>query len=308
MQISSRPRRIFVASSVGFLLAALALGSVYALALRQIHRRHQVSPEPVAASAEPTVLARGQHLVEVVAACTNCHGEDLAGKEMADDFWLGRLWAPNLTPGRGGIGEWGDDDLVRAIRYGVKPDGRPLLMMPAQYFYHLSDADVGAVIAWLRSLPAVDRQVPELRVGPLGALVVASRRAPDFIPADLVAARPPRLSAPPAAATADYGAYLVETSGCKVCHRESLAGGLHPLSLPGEPVPPDLTPRGRLAHWSEDDFLRALRTGATPEGRRLDEAWMPWPALGRMSDLELRAIFRHLRSLPAGPEDAGPKV
>jgi nicotinate dehydrogenase subunit B len=116
------------------------------------------------------------------------------------------------------------------------------------------------------------------------------------------------MSPPPAAATADYGAYLVETSGCKVCHRENLAGGLHPLSLPGEPVPPDLTPRGRLAHWSEDAFLRALRTGVTPEGHRLDEAWMPWPALGRMSDLELRAIFRHLRSLPAERAEANPEA
>jgi mono/diheme cytochrome c family protein len=280
-------------------LATFVTGAVYAAALRRVTRPYDVAPEAVTVRRDAATLDRGRHLVEVVTACTSCHGEDLSGKEMADDPWIGRLWAANLTPGRGGVADWSDADLVRAIRHGVKPDGRPVLMMPAQYFYHLSDADLGAVIAHLRSLPPVDRETPGFRLGPAAALLIASGRVPELVPAQVLSDGPERLRPPQPAATPDYGAYLVETSGCKVCHHEDLAGGLHPLALAGEPPPSDLTPRGRLSHWSEEDFLSALRSGLTPEGRRLDEAWMPWPAIGRMSDVELRAIFRYLRTLHA---------
>jgi mono/diheme cytochrome c family protein len=267
---------------------------------RRVTRIYPRAPAAVSIPSDDRSLERGRHLVEVVGQCTTCHGPDLSGQELADDLWLGRLWAPNLTPGRGGIAEHSDADLVRSIRYGVKRDGRPVLMMPAQYLYHLSDDDVGAVIAWLRRLPPVNREVPEPRMGPLSELAIVSGRVPDLIPAERVSRQPPRLDAPQPSASPAYGAYLVETGGCKVCHREDLSGGLHPLSLPEEPPPPDLTASGRLASWSEDDFLRALRTGTTPDGQRMDDAWMPWRSISRMSDLELRAIFRFLRSLPGG--------
>jgi mono/diheme cytochrome c family protein len=278
-------------------VAALATGAVYASALERLTRQYEVVPDVVAVRSDAEALERGRHLVEVVAACTGCHGPDLSGEQMADDPWLGRLWSSNLTPGRGGIGDWSDTDLVRAVRHGVKRNGRPVLMMPAQYFYHFSDGDLGAVIAYLRSLPAVDRETPEFRLGIASAFIIASGQVPDLVPADLLAEAPARLAQPTPAATPEYGAYLVETSGCKVCHHEHLSGGRHPLALPEEPPPSDLTPGGRLAHWSEGQFIDALRTGMTPEGDRLDEEWMPWPAIGRMSDVELRAIYRYLRSL-----------
>lgn len=286
-------------SALALVIGALALvtGGVYFSALHRLMRRHEVTPDVVSVRRDADAVERGRHLVEVVAACTGCHGADLSGKQMADDLWLGRLWAPNLTPGRGGIGDWSDADLVRAVRHGVKRDGRPVLMMPAQYFYHLSDEDLGAVIAYLRSRPPVDRETPGFRLGLASAFIIASGRVPELVPADLLADAPRRLEPPVPGPTPDYGAYLVETSGCKVCHHENLAGGRHPLALPEEPPPSDLTPRGRLAHWSEEEFVDALRTGVTPEGHRLDEAWMPWPAIGRMSDVELRAIYRYLRSM-----------
>jgi mono/diheme cytochrome c family protein len=288
--------------SGGVLCGAAALltlvGSVgWVAAERRLSRVYRVTPDPVEVPADPSALARGRHLVEVVGQCTTCHGSDLAGRELADDPWLGRLWGPNLTPGRGGIGERSDADLVRAIRHGVKPDGRPVLMMPAQHFHHLSDADLGAIVAQLRRLPAIDREVPGRRLGPLSALAIASGRAPDLIPAELLASARGRPPAPAPAESPDYGAYLVEAGGCRVCHRADLAGGRHPLSLPEEPVPPDLTASGRAAGWSQADFVRALRTGITPEGDRLDDAWMPWRTIARMSDLELHAIHAYLRTL-----------
>lgn len=282
-------------------VVALGWGALVGAAELRLSRTHTVEVTPVAVPDDAASRARGRHLVEVIGQCTTCHGPDLGGLALADDPWLGRLWAPNLTPGRGGIGDRSDVDLVGTIRHGVKPDGRAVVMMPAQYFHRFSDDDLGAIIAYLRTLPPVDRETPPLRIGPLSALVLLSGRAPDLLPAEQLAQGPPRLPAVSAApeATPAYGAYLVETGGCKVCHRADLRGGLHPLSLPEEPPPPDLTPAGRLAGWSQAEFVRALRTGETPEGRRLDPRWMPWPATARMSDLELEAIWLYLRSVPA---------
>ncbi|MDJ0850787.1 MAG: c-type cytochrome [Myxococcota bacterium] len=272
---------------------------LYAGVYAHVLAPREVEPDPLFVPVgDAAAIERGRHLAEVVTSCTQCHGADYSGLEMADDFPLGRLWASNLTPGRGGIADRSDADLVRSIRHGVKPDGRPVLMMPSQYLYHLTDEDLGALIAFLRSLPPVDREHPGLRLGPVTVLAIATGQVPDLIPANVLAENPARMEPPEVAATTAYGGYLVETSGCKVCHHDNLSGGRHPLALPEEPTPPDLRSGSRLARWSEDDFLRALRSGVTPEGDQMDPRWMPWPAIGQMSDTELRAIYRYLRTLP----------
>ena len=291
-------RRMATAAAFAAAAAVAAGGAALVTVERRLDRVYQVDPAPVRISESPAALARGRHLVQEVAQCTTCHGDDLSGRRMADDLWLGRLFAPNLTPGEGGIRNHTTRDLVRSIRHGVGPDGRPLVVMPAQYLFQLSDADLGAVIVYLRSLPAVDRATPDRRLGPVSMLALLAGRVPDLIPAELMAQRPPRRRASAPKDTAGYGLYLIEVSGCKVCHRDDLSGGLHPLSLPGEPPPPDLRASGPLATWSERDFVVALRTGVTPDSRQLDDAWMPWRTLSRMNDLELRAIWRGLRSLP----------
>lgn len=292
----------FAAPAAGVLAAAaLLVGLVSELRVSWIHH---VAVQSLEIPSDAASLERGRHLVEAVTQCTTCHGQDLAGMRIADDPWLGRLYAPNLTPGRGGLAERSTTDLVRSIRHGLKPDGTPLLVMPSQYFYHLTDADLAAIIAWLRALTPVDRSVPTPRVGPAARLAIATGRVPDLIAAEQLRPGTPRLPAPAPAASVAYGAYLVETGGCKVCHHADLSGGLHPLALPGEPPPSDLTPRGPLAAWSEHDFVQTLRKGVTPEGRNLDAEWMPWPAIGRMTDLELRAIWRYLHSLPEAALDS----
>ena len=134
--------------------------------------------------------------------------------------------------------------------------------------------------------------------GPLTRLVLFLGKAPDLLAAEAIERRGAAPVATSPAATAEYGAYLVEVAGCKVCHHEDLSGGRHPLALPGEPPPPNLTSAGPLHDRSEQDFFRTLRTETTPDGRRLDERFMPWRAIAQMGDLELRAIWLHLRSLP----------
>ncbi|MCP5039907.1 MAG: cytochrome c [bacterium] len=290
-------RRAISAATVVVAVTVLAGGSAIVAAERRLDRVYHVDPALLKVSQSPDAISRGRHLVQGVAQCTTCHGDDLSGRPMADDLWLGRLFAPNLTPGNGGIRDSSTLDLVRSIRHGVGPDGRPLVVMPAQYLFQLSDEDLAAVIAYLRSLAPVDRVTPARRLGVVSLLALLAGTVPDLIPAELLTQHPPRRLDAVSKDTADYGLYLIEISGCKVCHRDDLAGGLHPLSLPGEPPPPDLRASGPLATWSERDFVVALRTGVTPDGSQLDNAWMPWKTFSRMNDLELRAIWRGLQTV-----------
>lgn len=302
----------------------LIVVTVYARSEQMLGRRH-VQPsrhEALAVEVDEALLERGRHLVTVVAQCTYCHGPDLAGREMADDPLIGRLYAANLTRGQGGIaGRYRDADWIAALRHGIAPDGRSLLLMPSAGLSRLSERDLAAIVAYVRQVPAVDRDLPPKRMGWLTRAVVAAGLAPDLISAEQVTSRAPQderttsgsgavdvawltrgavwafdpgLEARTGEASAAYGAYLVEVGSCRVCHRTDLAGGLHPLSLPGEPVPPDLTANGPLARWTLGDFKRAMREGRTPDGRTLDRAFMPWPAFAGLDDVELEAIWLYL--------------
>ncbi|MFO0687687.1 MAG: cytochrome c [Myxococcota bacterium] len=305
----------FALGAVG-LLAAGSLAVVYATSERALERRHAVSTDrsgthardvfPKLAVATPELLERGRHLVTVVAQCTTCHGPDLAGREVADDPWIGRLSASNLTRGEGGVGgQLTDADWIAALRRGVRRDGRSLLLMPAAQLARLSDADLAAIVAYVRQVPPVDRVWPERRTGWLTRIVVAAGLAPDLIAAEQVAREAPVARDVTPTATVAYGEYLVAVGGCRVCHRADLGGGLHPLSLPGEPVPPALTGRGAIAGWSRDEFARAMRDGTTPDGRRLDREFMPWPAFAGLADVEIEALWLYLGTLRSDEKSAG---
>jgi cytochrome c553 len=286
------------------LLVGLAVATGYAVTARAMGRRYAGAEHAarLAASAggaaDSAVVARGRHLVEVVARCGECHGESLGGQLLADDLVMGRLQATNLTSGEGGAARLYDDAaLARAIRHGIAADGRPLVVMPADVYQPLDDADVAAMIAYIRSRPPVDNPKVPTRVGPVPALMYAAGLFPllpveHLKPADSL----PRATPAPGP-TAEYGAHLATVSGCRGCHGERLGGdGMH--GAPGAPKAPNLSPGGRLASWSEADFVRALRTGRRPDGSALGDA-MPWRSMGRMSDEELRALWLYMRSVPA---------
>ncbi|MEZ4330741.1 MAG: cytochrome c [Myxococcota bacterium] len=301
-------RRVAQALAAALVLALLALVVVRGLSDRIFERRYGL---PTAAAARETaavfevpidarLLERGRHLVTEVAQCTFCHGPDLAGRELADDPWIGRLHASNLTRGSGGVGaRLSDADWIAALRRGVASDGRSLLLMPSAGLARLGDRDLAAVVAYVRRVPSVDRVLPPRRVGWLTRLVVSAGLAPDLISAEQAVRVEADREAIEPAPTDAYGKYLVSIGGCRACHRADLGGGLHPLSLPGEPVPPDLTRRGGLAAWSLAEFARAMREGRTPDGRRLDRAFMPWPAFSGLEEVEIEAIWRYLQSVEA---------
>src|SRR6266851_8824865 len=125
---------------LGLAWAAVSMGSD-----SRLNQKVDVPRETIPVPTDITSIQRGQHLASAVAACVDCHGPSLAGKIFVDDPALGRIVSPNLN--RGGIGSsFADADFVRAIRHGVDPSGRQLLVMPSGDYNYFSDADLGAII------------------------------------------------------------------------------------------------------------------------------------------------------------------
>ena len=284
---------IVLGSVVGLLLLILVV--VYGLSERRFRKTYNVEPGPVVVRSDAPTLARGQHIA-VTRGCTDCHGEAMSGKVFIDAPPMARLFASNLTPGRGGVGgTYRDADWVRAVRHGVGPEGKPLLFMPSHEFHALSDEDVGALVAYLKSLPPVDNTLPENSVGPLGRVLYLTGQVP-LVPAELIDHKAPRRPAPAAGTTPEYGAYLA--TGCTGCHGPGLSGGTIPGGPPDAPAAANLTMHeSGLARWTEQDFFRAMREGRRPDGSELD-SFMPWRTTARMTDEEIKAIWAYLQSVP----------
>jgi cytochrome c553 len=269
-------------------LLVLALAGLYAVTAGPLGRRYELPDSPVRAATDSAALARGRHLVEAVGKCQECHGGDFGGKVMADDPMFGRLVASNLTSGEGGLENYSDADFERAIRHGVGQDGRALIFMPAEAFSVLSDADLAAVIGYMRTLPPVDRRVPGPRVGPIARALYLAGNFP-LLPVELVDHDAARVMPEPGV-SAQYGEYLASAGGCRSCHGADLAGT-------GEPSAPDIT-RSRLESWTERDFFRAIREGRRPDGSVIDPEKMPWVRSSQMTDDEIKATWTYIRSLP----------
>src|SRR5215207_1424780 len=141
--------------ALGVVLIVLAAGvAIYVISENKLNQTRSVPTENLAIPTDTSAIQRGQHLAAAVGVCIDCHGTNLAGKVYIDDPALGRVVSPNLTRGRGAVGAaYSDADLVRSIRHGVSPSGRMLLVMPSDDYYYLSDTDLGAIVAYIRSLP-----------------------------------------------------------------------------------------------------------------------------------------------------------
>lgn len=146
----------------------------------------------------------------------------------------------------------------------------------------------------MKQVPAVDSELPAIRVGPLARVLYQFGKLDVLIPAAHITHDAPRPESPLPGVTPDYGRYIVQ-GNCQGCHGENLAGG--PPLAPGFPLIPGLTKAGTLARWQESDFVNALRTGQTPEGKQMNTEYMPWRELGQMNDTELRAVWAYLQTL-----------
>jgi mono/diheme cytochrome c family protein len=282
-------------------LALLVVLGLYTKSRLEFTKHYAVQVEAVPIPTDGASIEGGKHLATIL--CEECHGADLGGTPVLFDLGpIGTGAAPNLTTGKGGLGaELTDADFVRVLRHGVKPEGTSVFIMPAQDFRNLSDADLGSVIAYIRTVPPVDRFVPEphVRITFLGNVMYGAGVFGHLLRAATIEQSAPPLPAPPVGVTAAYGEYLVNINGCRDCHGKELAGG-----KPGDPNSPmarNLTPTGHLGDWTEAQFVTTLRTGVTPTGLHLPAEYMPWDWKGKMTDDELSAVWAYLSSLPPLP-------
>jgi len=271
----------------------ICVGVVYAVTSARMSKAYPTRAETIAVPTDPAAIERGRHLTIAVGKCTDCHGDNLAGKMISDDPAFARLWSANLTRGKGGVGAaYTDNDYARSIRYGVRANGKPLIFMPSEAYYHFNDDDLGAVIAYVKSMPPVDQEIPKPSIGPIARILSVLTPFP-LVPARLIDHEAPRPAPVAIGVTKEYGEYLAKTGGCTSCHNPNLSGG---NTIQGVKVA-NLTPAG-IGKWSEADFMKALRTGVRPDGRILS-AVMPWPYTRFLTDDEIRAMWMYLQSLSA---------
>ncbi|HVY27230.1 MAG TPA: cytochrome c [Polyangiaceae bacterium] len=278
------------------------------------------APYPnIHASKDPAVIERGRYLVEGPAHCGECHGAvdppavSRMGRPLVggQEFKLpvGTFRVPNITSDtETGIGAIKDEALARVIRYGVKPDGHTAL--PFMPYANLSDDDLTAILSFLRTQAPVRHQVPEHDINPLGRFVQAFVLEPKG-----PTQTPPKSFEPEP--TARYGEYITHNIGnCVMCHTQidmrtgafagPMFGGGAEHEAIGNPakkyVTPNLTPDPRwgwLQGWTEDAFVTRFRAG-----RVHADSPMPWEAFQKMTDNDLRAVYRYFQTL--APAQTGP--
>jgi mono/diheme cytochrome c family protein len=286
-----------------FVLLLAAGGFVYAQASAfdaSLDKVYAVTSPAIVASTDPAVIARGKHLSESLGGCDSCHGSDLGGKPGEAMGPLGLLHYPNLTRGKGGVGaRYSDGELARLVRHGIKANGKGIRFMPSQDMHWWPEQDLVAIVSYVRSVPNVDRTLPDdSHIGVLGKLLDRL----DQLPLDVARridhhAPPPKVPAP--APTAAYGKYLAMP--CSGCHGPGLSGGKIPGAPPDLPVPTNITPHATgIKHYTEADFMKLVNTGIKPNGKKLDP-FMPLPTLTAMNDVEKKALWAYLSTLPPKP-------
>ena len=235
----------------------------------------------VTAAQAQSPVERGRYLVETIAGCGNCHtpqgpngpipGKTLAGGNVLEDSPAFTAVAANITQDKAtGIGAWTDQQIALAIREGKRPDGSLIgPPMPFEMYRGMADADLAAIVAFLRTVPAIEnkaaKSVYRIALPPAYGPPVTS------------------VTAPPKSDPVAYGAYLAGPLGhCIVCHSPMLPGGRTDMTkigaggmqFPGPwgtSVAANLTPsklRG-LGGWTDAQIERAIRTGVSSDGRHL---------------------------------------
>lgn len=274
------------------LLVAVLLAVVYLGSNAKLKQKFAITVPPVQVPTDAAAIAQGKHLAET-RGCTTCHGADLAGATVFDNPAMGRVDGPNLTHGAGGLpAGWVDTDYVRAVRHGVTPDGRGLFLMPSADYSTFSNADMGDLIAYLKSVPAVNKASGPVAPGPVArALMLAGKIK---LAAEIIDHAHVQPDDVPPGLTVAYGKYVAVA--CTGCHGDNFSGGKIAAGPPDWPPAANLTPAGDLAKWSEADFARTLRTHRRPDGSQVSEV-MP-AVFGQLSETEMGAIWLYLKTLP----------
>jgi cytochrome c553 len=282
---------IVLGSVIVLLLTGYAI--IYFSVQSRFNKKYEVAVQSITIPTDSASIALGEHIA-AIKGCTDCHGKDFGGNIVIDDPALGLLPAPNITMGKGGLssrrGNFTDEDYVRAIRHGLDKEGKSLKLMPSYEYQPLSKKDLAALIAYLKTRPAVDKELPQVALGPVGYALASFDKLP-LIVAEKVNHTAPLEEEVHPAVSVTYGKYMAVS--CQGCHGANYQGG-KPI-IPGSPDVPNITGKGSLAKWTEAQFINTLRTGVTPEGKKLDPKYMPWPMAKEFTETEIKALYLFLK-------------
>ena len=281
-----------------------------------------VSTVHAGAQAPTAGVERGRYLVESILGCGNCHtpksptGEPIVSRNLSGS---GLSFSPppfvgvatNITPDREtGIGRWSDDEIKRALVEGKRPNHGRLpnselaVVMATSFFKALTRSDLDAVVAYLRSVPAIRNEV----AAPLYRLPQKHQPFPDAEAGFSDA----KMSDP-----VYRGRYLATIAHCMECHspwdkgvfdyNRSGAGGRvfnsglvqgFPAAWSGSRAA-NITshPTAGLGGWTDDQIKRAIAQGISRDGRKLQPP-MPFAYYAKLGPSDLDAIVAYLRTLP----------
>lgn len=261
------------------------------------------------AMASDALVTRGDYLVNTVMACGNCHTPVGPTGPQMDRALSGGLrfdtpafdvHASNITQDtKTGIGGWSDEEIKTALRKGVRPNGVPLApIMPVAFYQVLTEEDLDAVVAYLRTVPAIENEVPDPRY----KMNVAAHPIPG--------AEAPIGTEKRAGDLVLEGFYLATIAHCMECHTGLVEGrpdaenklGAGGMVFPGpwgESVAANITsdPEDGLGTWTDEEIARAITEGVSRDGRPLKPP-MAYAAYGQMTPQDIAAIIAWLRTLP----------
>lgn len=280
---------------LGLLAAGTLLAGVQ-LAEHKMTRQLQVDVKGVALRSDAASIERGRYLY-ASRGCVDCHGSHGGGQLFLDDGRGLRIAGPNISPGPGTVvAGYSAQDWERAIRHGLDPKGRPLLIMPSEDYNRLTDDDLAALVAYVRQMPpaqggraVVELPLPVRALYGFGAIQDAAAKIDHRLPA----AQPV-----PEGVTPAYGAYVANM--CLGCHGAQLAGGRIPGGPPDWPAAADLRPgpdKPMARYASAEAFVQMFKTGLRPDGSAIKV--MPFQSLKQMNDTDMRALYVYLQGLQA---------
>ncbi len=292
-------KRTAVAAVVLVAVVAGAVGGGVLLAERKMNRQLRPTVADVPFRSDTASIERGRYLY-ASRGCVDCHGANAAGKVFVDDPNGLLVRGPNITPGPTGVvGAYTSLDWVRTVRHGVKPDGRPLLIMPSEDYNRFTNDDLAALVAYLRQVPPAPGEAALVRLPAIVKVLYAAgvvQDAYEKIDHSLAPAQPVAEGV-----NATHGAYVANM--CLGCHGARLSGGKIPGGPPDWPAAANLTTGEGSAmprYATAEQFRQMLASGRRPDGTAISPV-MPFGSLKEMSAVDADALYLYLKGLPPLP-------
>ncbi|MGW8248803.1 MAG: c-type cytochrome [Acidiferrobacterales bacterium] len=280
--------------SVAVLLGVVAVFYLYADSHLKtaMAKTYSIPDFSISSEVSTADLALGERIVRSRTGCAECHGADLSGHTIIDVPPFAKISCPNLTPYA--LAGKSDKELAMALRHGLRKDGTSIIFMPSYEYQNLSKSDVAAIIAYLRTIPSVEKANIPIKIGPIGKMLYALGKLPVLTPAAMINHEGGFVPKPKEGPTEEFGKYLVH-SACIGCHRKTLTGGPIVGGAPDWPPASNIRFKGRTG-WTKETFFKTMQTGfsaTSGKGLRLPMA----EAVGKFNSMELTAVWLYLSSL-----------